>query len=65
MNSGLLRLLMTLQHSWDNQRGFNGYQHPGPMDDSDLQTNQYGYSRRLYQPPFNCNAKVHGVYLNK
>ena len=65
LRMGLLRLLMTFQHSCINQRGFNKNQRSESMGDSSLQTNQYECTRRLYESAFNCNAEVHGMYLDK
>ena len=35
------------------------------MGDSSLQTTQYESDRRMYESAFNCNAEVHGMYLDK
>ena len=35
------------------------------MGDSSLQTIQYERDRRMYEPAFNCDAEVHGVYLDQ
>jgi len=53
---------MTLQHSWDNQRGIDENQLPESMGDGGIQGAQYEYGRRVYEPTFNCDAKVHGAY---
>ena len=56
---------MSLQHSRDNQWGFNKNQHAESMDDYGIQGTQYEHARGLYEPAFNCDAEVCGVYLDK
>ena len=56
---------MTPQHSRDNQWGFNENQRPESMGDCDIQRTQYEHARKLYEPAFNCDAEIYGVYLDK
>ena len=64
MNGGLLRFLMAMQHSRDDQRGFIDNQRPESMGDCGIQRTQYEHARKLYKPAFNCDAEVYGVYLD-
>ena len=56
---------MTPQHSRDNQWGFNENQRPESMGDCGIQRTQYEHARKLYEPAFNCDAEIYGVYLDK